>query len=88
MVPLTHVGDAGIAIVIEEFRRVFEEERVEQIDVFEGDNFDEELHEAIQAINPPAGGKKKKGTVKTVELSGWRFKDGPVIRPAKVKVYK
>ena len=48
--------------------------------------FDENIHEAteIEVVKD----KSKQGTISKVLLEGWRIKDGPVIRPAKVVVYK
>ena len=83
-----HLKDSGMAITIEEFAKVLKEEGIEKIDIEEGHEFDEELHEAVEAIDKPAEGKKKSGKVSEVILTGWKLVDGPVIRPAKVKVYR
>ena len=80
-----HINDSGIAIIIEEFNKVLHEEGVEQVEVEPGDKFDEELFEAVEAEK---GKKGQEGKVKEVLLTGWKFKDGPVIREAKVKVYE
>ena len=81
-----HINDSGVAIILEEFKRILQDERVEQIEAEVGDKFNEELFEAVDAIE--TDDKKKVGKVKEVALSGWKFLDGPVIRPAKVKVYR
>lgn len=83
-----HLKDSGLAITIDEFAKVLREEGIEKIEVAPGDTFDEELHEAVEAIDQLAKGKKKSGKVGEVVLTGWKIVDGPVIRPAKVKVYK
>lgn len=80
-----HVNDSGIAIIIEEFKKILYEEGVEEIAVDKGDDFDEELFEAVEAEKAAKG---KEGKVSEVLLTGWKFKDGPVIREAKVKVYE
>lgn len=78
-----HLKDSGIALTIEEFEKILEEEEVEKIKAEKGHKFDEELHEAVDVAK---GGKK--GRIAEVVLTGWKFVDGPVIRPVKVKVYK
>lgn len=83
-----HLKDSGLAITIEEFVKVLEEEGIEKIEVGEGEEFNEELHEAVEAVDKKDKGKKKEGEIKEVILTGWKIVDGPVIRPAKVKVYK
>jgi molecular chaperone GrpE len=90
-----HLKDPGIALTIEEFEKVIKEEGIEKIKVEQGEKFDEELHEAVEVVSPPAGAKsdlagggKKDGKIARVVLTGWKFFDGPVIRPAKVRVYR
>ncbi|MCH7640889.1 nucleotide exchange factor GrpE [Patescibacteria group bacterium] len=93
-----HLKDSGLAITIEEFAKVLKEEGIEKIEVAPGDTFDEELHEAVEVVDLPAGKKGKKaagpgasspeGEIDEIILTGWRLVDGPIIRPAKVKVYK
>ena len=75
-----HLGDQGLAVAIAQFTDVFKEEGVERVDI-DGD-FDENIHEAIDIAE---GGKK--GKIAEVIQSGYKFADGTVIRPAKVRVY-
>lgn len=78
-----HLQDSGLAIAINEFKEVLSEEGVEEIFSKPGTKFDENLHEAVDVV------KNKKGKDSEIVeeiLSGWKFKDGPIIRPAKVKV--
>ena len=77
-----HLKDQGLAIAISEFKRVLGEEGLEEIKPGKGEVFDPKAHEAIESIEG-----KQKGTVAELVLSGWKFKDGPIIRVAKVKVY-
>jgi len=84
----SHLKDSGLAITIEEFVKVLEDEEFEKIKTNVGDKFDEEIHEAVEVIVPPADGKDKAGTIAEVILTGWKVKEGPVVRPVKVKVYK
>ncbi len=79
-----HLKDSGVALTIEEFEKVFKEEGIEKIEVKTGDRFNEELHEAVEAVKA----KGKDGRVTEAVLSGWKLVDGPVIRPVKVKVGK
>ncbi len=78
-----HLKDSGIALTLEEFEKILEEEEIEKIKAKKEDKFDEELHEAVDIAK---GGKR--GRIAEIVLTGWKFIDGPVIRPTKVKVYK
>lgn len=78
-----HLKDSGIALTIEEFKKVLKDEGIEKIEVGPGTKFDEELHEAVEVVKTGKDGK-----IADVILTGWKFKDGPVIRPTKVKVNK
>jgi len=77
-----HLKDPGVAITVSEFENALKEEGIEEIKVKPGDEFNPQFQEVTDALS---GGKK--GTVAEVLLSGWRFTEGRVIRPAKVKVY-
>ncbi len=77
-----NIKDQGLAIAIEEFKKVLEDENIERISPSQGDGFDPKVHEAIEVVS---GGEK--GKIAELTLVGWKFKDGKIIRPAKVKVY-
>jgi len=79
-----HLQDSGLAITINEFLGILKEEGIEKIDSKKGTKFDAELHEATEAV----AGDGKEGEIVEEVLTGWKFVDGPVIRPAKVKVTK
>jgi molecular chaperone GrpE (heat shock protein) len=89
-----HLKDSGLAIAINEFKELLREGGVEEIRAEEEDEFNEELFEAVEAIDLPTGGNIKKvaagpeGRVAEMLLSGYKFIDGPVIRPVKVKVFR
>ncbi len=83
-----HLGDSGIALTIEEFKKVLDDEGIEAIIAKKGMKFDEELHEAVEIVPIPKGSKVKQGEIAKEILSGWKMNEGLVIRPAKVKVYK
>jgi len=77
-----HLKDRGLAIAISEFKKIFSDEGIEEIEPKKGAEFDPEVHEAIESVG---GGKK--GTIAELILPGWKFKEGKLIRVAKVKVY-
>lgn len=78
-----HRGDAGLAIALSELKKVLYEEGLVEIKSDTGTVFDAGLHEVVDTVE---GGVK--GVVESVVVTGWKFEDGPVVRPAKVKVYK
>ncbi len=77
-----HLGDPGIAITITQFEEALKGEGIEEIKVAAGDEFNPQLHEAVEVVEDSKG----KGKVKEAVLSGWRFSQGPVIRHVRVKV--
>jgi len=77
-----HLGDPGIAITITQFEEALKEEGIEEIKVAAGDEFNPQLHEAVEVVKDGKG----RGKVKETVLSGWRFSQGPVIRHVRVKV--
>lgn len=79
-----HLGDPGIAITITQFEDALKGEGIEEIKVTAGDEFNPQLHEAVEVVEDGKG----KGKVKEAVLSGWRFSKGPVIRYVRVKVTK
>lgn len=78
-----HLKDSGIALTLEEFKKILGEEGIEKIEVGQGDKFDEEICEAVEVVK-----NGKDGKIIKVVLTGWKFSNGPVIRPIKVKVSK
>ncbi len=81
-----HLNDTGIAMVVSNFDNILADEGVEIIRPKEGDDFNEEFHEAIDIQE--VDDLNKAGKISTVILPGFRFKDGLVIRHAKVNVFK
>lgn len=79
-----HLKDNGLAISLGEFRKILQEEGLEEINPKPKDAFDHKIHEVVESIE---GGKDKKGQIAETVLSGWRFAGGPIIRFAKVKVF-
>jgi len=79
-----HLEDPGIAITIAQFEDALKSEDIEEIKVALGDNFDPQLHEAVEVVEEGKG----KGRIKEIVMSGWKFDGGSVIRHARVKVSK
>lgn len=77
-----HLKDQGLAIATLEFRKILNDEGVEEISPRVGDEFDHELHEVIETVKGA-----EKGKIAEVTVTGWKYKDGNVLRFAKVKVY-
>lgn len=76
-----HLKDKGLEIAIGQFKNIIKEEG---IDTVSGEGaFDETVHEAIDLV--PGG---EKGKIAEVLQAGYKFSDGDVIRPAKVRVHK
>lgn len=78
-----HLKDAGLAIAIGEFKKVFIEEGLVEVSPKVNDVFDENLMEAIEVVNGTSN-----NTISELLVPGWKFKDGSVIRHAKVKAFK
>ena len=79
-----HLNDQGVAMVLTEFEKTLKDEGIGKIGIDKGEKFDENIHEALETI---AGGKK--GTIAEEVVTGWKLsRNGQVIKPAKVKVYK
>lgn len=81
-----HLDDTGVAITINSFEQILSEEGVELVRPKAGDVFDESLYEAVEVQETEDNNKI--GKISEVILPGFKFKDGPVIRYAKVKVFK
>jgi molecular chaperone GrpE len=78
-----HLRDSGIAITIKEFEDALAQEGVEKFISQKGDKFDETTQEAVELVS---GGEKAK--IAQSVASGWKYKNGFIIRPEKVKVYR
>ncbi len=79
-----HLQDAGLEIVIGEFKKSLYDLGVEEIIIGVGDEFNPLEEEVTEMV---AGGTEN--TVAEVIQTGWKIRDESfIIRPAKVKVYK
>lgn len=77
-----HLKDAGLVITIGELENLLRDERIVEIKPNKGDSFDHNLHEVIEVVE----NCQEENKIEDVVLSGWKFKEGVVIRHAKVKV--
>ena len=78
-----HSKDVGVKMAVDEVRRVLSEEGLVVIEPKKEERFDEKMHECNETVG---GGKS--GQVAEVIDVGYKWRDGLVLRPAKVKVYK
>lgn len=78
-----HLKDAGLAIAVSEFKKILIEEGLEEVKPEVGSEFDENSQEVIEVVEGT-----NDNTVSEVLVTGWKFKDGNVVRHAKVKVFK
>ncbi len=76
-----HLNDSGLELVVKQFKDVLATEGVEEIEA-EGQEFDPNLHEAIEAEEGEEDNKVTK-----VVAKGYKIEDR-VIRPARVVVSK
>lgn len=77
-----HVQDQGLAMAIGQFKKVLSDEGLEEIVPKLHNPFDHEIMEVVESVQG-----EEKDTVAEVVLNGWKFKDGKVVRFAKVKVF-
>lgn len=77
-----HLGDQGLKMALDQFLQILKNYGVEEIPVMAGSKFDSHLHEAMESV---ADGQH--GAIAEVLARGWKWQDGQVLRPAKVKVY-
>ena len=77
-----YLKDPGIEMALDEFYKVLESAGIEKIQTQKGDTFDAATHEAIEGV---VGGQE--GSIAEVLTDGYKWKDGTILRPAKVIVY-
>mgnify|MGYP001559379279 FL=1 len=77
-----HLKDQGLGIAINEFKKVVSEEEIEEVKPEVGSMFDESVSEVVESVEG-----EDKGKIAEVVLNGWKYKDGRVLRYARVKVY-
>lgn len=77
-----HLGDEGLEIVLKNFKNIFREQGLVEIEVQPGDAFDPNLEECVELVAGEEGGK-----ITAVVGRGYIMGER-VVRPAKVKVSK
>ncbi len=77
-----HLKDPGLAITTGELENLLKDEGIEEIKPNKGDVFDHNLDEVTEVVE----NSQEENRIEEVVLSGWKFKEGIVIRHAKVKV--
>lgn len=80
-----HTQDPGIEMIIKQFKQIIADEHVHEINPTHGTLFDENLHEAIDTVD---GDEQQENQIAETAQIGYQYKDGPVLRHAKVKVYQ
>lgn len=80
----THADDQGLVMAIDQFKQVLSESGVNEVRPNVGDSFDEQKHEAIDVVNAQEG---QEGHIAEIVATGLIWKDGRLIKAAKVKVY-
>lgn len=85
-----HLNDAGLEIVIKQFKDILSQEGVEEIQA-EGHEFNPHLHEAVEVVEkaegPDGGMGSDEGKIVKVSRKGYKLND-KVLRPAQVVVEK
>lgn len=80
-----HLQDPGVEMIIKQFHDLLKGENIEEISAKPGDEFDHDLHEAIDSVE---GTAEQNGRIAELSLVGYKYQDGLVLRHAKVKVFK
>lgn len=83
-----HLQDQGLKLGVDHFRQVLDNYGVIEIKTQNGDSFQEDIHEAIDSIDQQEGDDLKSNTLAQIFTKGYKWKDGKVLRPAKVQVIK
>ena len=79
-----HLKDSGLGMAVDQLKTTLIRYGVEEISTEQGDKFDSGVHEAVEIVE---GSEMQSGTIAEVLSRGWKWQDGMVIRPVKVKVY-
>lgn len=80
-----HLMDPGLALVVTELTGILKDNDLEEIRAVVGEEFNENHHEAVESIESKEDNLK--GKIAELVLKGWKFKEGQIVRHAKVKVY-
>ncbi len=90
-----HLQDQGLGMAIGQFKKVLSDEGLEEIKPEVHNPFDPSSMEVVELVKskvedperPEEVEGEEKETVAETLTSGWKFKDGKVVRYAKVKVF-
>lgn len=80
-----HLGDQGLKMALDELLQILKNYGIEEVLAEAGDKFDSRIHEAVESVAD--GSAVQHGTIAEVLAKGWKWQDGQILRPAKVKVY-
>lgn len=80
-----HLSDNGLNMAIVQIKQILAQYGVEEVNTNPGEKFDSDLHEAVEIIE---GAQNQNGTIAEVLARGYKWQDGMIIRPAKVRVYQ
>jgi molecular chaperone GrpE len=83
----SHLKDQGLEMAIGQFKKVLSDEGLEEIVPEVHNPFDHETMEVVESLQDPERPEGVEGNVAEVVLNGWKFRDGKVVRFAKVKVF-
>lgn len=78
----SHSHDEGIQMAVGQFRRLLQNEGLEEISPAAGGKFDPALHECVEKIDG-----QQAGTIAEVLRKGYKI-NGFTLRPARVKVWQ
>ena len=79
-----HLNDPGVALTIKEFEEALKSEGIEELPARVGEEFNPEIHEAIEVVEEG----RDKAKIIDIVRPGWKFSGGPIVRHAHVKVSK
>lgn len=80
-----HLNDNGLNMAIVQIKQILAQYGVDVVNTNPGEKFDSNLHEAVEIIE---GAQNQNGTIAEVLARGYKWQDGMIIRPAKVRVYQ
>lgn len=79
-----HLHDPGITMTIDEFENALRSEGIVEVNARPGEEFNPQLHEAIEVVEDGKG----KAKILDVVRPGWKFDQGKIIRHSRVRLTK
>lgn len=80
----SYVEDKGLALAVDQFKRVLSDSGVEEIKPQQGETFDAHKHEVIDVVS---GDEENKGKIAECVATGLQWDDGRLIMAARVRVF-